>query len=190
MKSLFFLLTCFWGLSAQVAQSKLPYSKFKYDYSGLSPKEIVFQTDSLQIENLYNELLRSLLESNSNFRDEIIKIKDREPNKSFIVKGKRLFVFCGESYAGPFCLDAKYEILFQFKNSQLVIKPLSLKRGTNLTNTTWSNVPFDKRANFYKKDGTLKKQCSNGPEAVEDIFNRVVVLTYASLTDIKTIVSN
>lgn len=151
---------------------------FRYDDQGLHPKKINYQIDSLSAAELYKKVKFAFEFGSDLIVDEKNKLAQNVRNTSFILKGRRYFVFCSEGLFGALCLDAKYDIEFVFYDGGFSIEPLKFKRGANANNTVWTNIPFDRRANFYKKDGTLKKQCTNCPEGIENILERVVVWSY------------
>jgi hypothetical protein len=163
---------------------------FRYDYRGLSPTEIHYQVDSLSASQIYKRAQFALEFGSDILVDVENRILKKIENKSFILKGLRYDVFCGEGLFGNLCMDAKYEIYFEFYDGGYLVKPIKIKRGANFNNTVWQNIPFKGPANFYRKDGTLKKQCVNCPLAIENILQRVVTWTYRTVTRVELIDSN
>ena len=175
------MLFCSVGVAQDLEQKfdlKYGIELFRYDDQGLHPKKIHYQIDSLSAAELYNKVKFAFEFGSDLIVDEKNKLTKKVKNTSFILKGRRYFVFCSEGLFGTLCLDAKYDIEFVFYDGGFSIEPLKFKRGANADNSVWTNVPFDGRANYYKKDGTLKKQCTNCPEGIENILDRVVVWGY------------
>lgn len=165
--------------------SHLGIELFRYNYHGLYPREIHYQIDSLSADEIYKTVQYALVFGSDLLVDEKNQIAKKIVNKSFILKGRRKSVFCGEGLFGGICLDAKYEIYFEFYDGGFLVRPIKFRRGGNINNTVWTNIPFKGPANFFKKDGTLKKQCINCPEAIENILDRVVTWTYRFVTKVE-----
>lgn len=186
---LFLFLFSFLGIAQNQDRKfdpNLGIELFRYNYGGLFPKEIHYQVDSLSASQIYKQTQFALEFGSVIYDDDKNKLTKKMENKSFILKGRRYYVFCSEGLFGNLCLDAKYEIYFEFYDGGFLIKPIKIKRGANLNNTVWVNIPFKGPANFYRKDGTLKKQCVNCPEAIENILQRVVTLTYGIVTKVES----
>lgn len=152
---------------------------FKYTSRGLIPREIHYKATSLNASEIYATIESGFEQKPYLFTDERIKLVKKQPQKSLIIKGLRKYVYCSDKFIGDYCLDAKFEIYVECYDGGYLLKPLRLKRGTNFSNTVWSKIPVEGKANFYKKDGTIKKECSNCVEATEDVLKRIVMLTFA-----------
>lgn len=163
---------------------------FRYDYQGLYPKEINYKVDSLSAAEIYERVQFALEFGSDILVDVKNKLSKRIKNKSFVLKGYRYYVFCSKGLFGDICLDGKYEIYFEFYDEGFLIRPIKFSRGANLNNTVWTKIKLNGPANFYKKDGTLKKQFLTYPEVVENILERVVTWTYRMATKVKVPESN
>ena len=151
---------------------------FTYDYEGLAPREIRYTLDTLNAGEMYKRAEFALEWGSHLIVDEKNKLVKKKEGQSFLLKGRRDRVFCNKSMFGRVCLDAKYEIYFEFYDGGYLIRPMVFKRAGNLNQSVWIKVPFEGPANFYRKDGSLKKQCPDCPEVVESILNRVAHWTY------------
>ncbi|NNL78906.1 MAG: hypothetical protein HKO67_00315 [Flavobacteriaceae bacterium] len=151
---------------------------FTYDYDGLAPREIRYSIDTLEANEIYKRAEFALEFGSAIIVDERHKLVKKKNGKSFLVKGRRERVFCNKGLFGEVCLDGKYEIYFEFYDGGYLIRPMVFKRAGNLSQSVWIKVPFKGPANFYKKDGSLKKQCPDCPKVVESILNRVGHWTY------------
>ena len=92
-------------------------------------------------------------------------------------------VFCVKGIVGPSCKDGSFEIDFIFRDGSYTMKPMKIKRISDL-----EYIPIEGRAIFYKKDGTLKSQFSTFPAVVETMLNWIAF--FSSYTPIKDRTSN
>jgi hypothetical protein len=163
---------------------------FIYNIRGLQPSEIRYSVASKTTLEIYNVLVNGFESKKLTFPDEHHKILKKSPGSSFVIKGTRKYVYCGDNFIGGFCLDAKYEILVKCEDEAYILKPLKLKRGLNSTNTVWGKIPLKGPANFYKKNGRIKKECSNCEDATEDVLKRISMATLVFTRNIKIEMTN
>lgn len=139
---------------------------FKYDSNGLYPSELTFYKDSLSTKELYDIVKQSLAIVDDALTDYKGKITKDQPNQSFLLKAIFSMALCHENLLGIHCVDTKIDIYYTFSDGHFTMKPLKIRRIIDI-----ESLPLEGRAFFYNTDGSLKKQFSNYPMAIERMLN-------------------
>ena len=139
--------------------------KFIYNQTGLNPKYLVVEIDSLSKNELFKKSINWIKETYKN-PDKVIKTTI--DNEKVRFEGFKSNDICINN--GMICYDVLYTIEVAFKDNKYKFTPISLEFGVG------SMTPIDLadgNSLFYNKKGYLKKMYKTVPNSIDNLFNEL-----------------
>lgn len=170
--------------------SKNQEEKFKYDSSGLSPKNISISIEGMDKEALLSKAKDWVREkygdSDDVFRkddeaDDESNLTDKAKTEKIRFEGYTNNAICFGNDSEFSCEDLKYIILIKIKDGEYTFKPVKLtyKIGSSKKDQV---VKF-KGSDFYIKNGGIKSEYEKVPAQIETLFNDLSKSLLNYLTD-------
>jgi hypothetical protein len=151
-----------------ISISTFSQEKFEYNQNGLVPKSIVKEVANFEQNALYLKTLNWIKTTYKNPNDVI---KSTIENEMIRIEGVKIDWQCIKSLGTTICSNAIYSIQFNFKNGKYRIEIISLK---SFSKNGSFDINLDSGSIYYDKNGELKKFTKDTPNAVSDLFNKLI----------------
>jgi hypothetical protein len=141
---------------------------FTYDMEGLHPNYIVVEMEGISQSSLYK---KALAWSKTDNRTVI----SLEEGKKVVFQGEKENAMCFILMGKKSCNALRYQVEVAFKEGKYKFDVLSLEQYGPINDTGkkgWFPFELDKAPDaFYTRGGDLKKEYSETPQNISDLFN-------------------
>lgn len=160
-------------LSLIIMIGSLSYGQdtFTYDKTGLNPKYLVVETDSLSKTEVFEKTINWIKETYKN-PDEVIKTTIGNEKVRF--EGFKDDLICVNSLGMIYCYYALYTIEISFKENKYKFTPLTLEYRIPASQYGAGGmfpIEFNEASSLYNKKGKLRGMYKKVPPAIQALFN-------------------
>lgn len=151
----------------------LAQDQFVYDQTGLNPKYIVVEIDSMNKDELFSKTINWIKETYKN-PDEVIKTTI--DNEKVRFEGFKDNLICVNSLGMIYCYNSFYTIEIEFKDSKFKFTPLNLEYrvpASQYNKSMMIPINFNDGSDYYNKKNNLKKMNETIPTSISGLFNEL-----------------
>jgi len=151
--------------------TQFSYAQYTFTKEGLTPTEIITESDSASAKNLYAKSIDWIKES---FEDPDEVIKARIDGKKIRFKGVTKNAYHTQVGLHTATYDLRYAIELSFKEGRYRFKVLKVEQFTNgAVQVGWMDFDMTDGSWLYKKNGKIKKRFLYVAKGLEDTFNSI-----------------